>query len=443
MRDILFISHANPEDNEFCLWLALKLAKEGYLVWCDLTKLLGGEDFWQDAEETIRQKTAKFLLVLSRHSNHKEGPLQELHIAKSVARKHELKNFIIPLKIDDLPYNELNIQIARLHAISFEHSWAKGLRNLLERLEADNVPKQFDANPHLVTSWWTKAFNPNEGIIDEPEEYLSNWFPFRSLPRIIYLHKLQDSVYVFDKLTYPAFVHKDYLISFAPLDDFAAAHSDLLLRRGETLQLEYFLEGTELAARREAHAIVYHLLKLGWEKFLEGRDLLAYEFANRSRAFYFKKDMIENNVIWFTDWEGQKRHRQIVGKKGKACWHFAIQAKPLISPSQVFVIKPHVLFSDDGENIWSDKERLHKARRSRCRNWWNPDWRDRTLAVMSWLSNGAAAIAVPLAAHLHLEVCTKPVVFRSPVSYVEPTLAETWNAEYDDEDQEFEESVEV
>ncbi|HET6179083.1 MAG TPA: hypothetical protein VFE61_19295 [Candidatus Sulfotelmatobacter sp.] len=43
MRDTLLLSHANPEDNEFTLWLALQLANDGYRVWCDLTKLLGGE----------------------------------------------------------------------------------------------------------------------------------------------------------------------------------------------------------------------------------------------------------------------------------------------------------------------------------------------------------------------------------------------------------------
>jgi hypothetical protein len=53
---MLFISHANPEDNEFSRWLALQLANEGYPVWCDLTKLLGGEDFWADIEQAIRYK---------------------------------------------------------------------------------------------------------------------------------------------------------------------------------------------------------------------------------------------------------------------------------------------------------------------------------------------------------------------------------------------------
>jgi hypothetical protein len=33
VRDTLLLSHANPEDNEFTLWLALQLANEGYRVW--------------------------------------------------------------------------------------------------------------------------------------------------------------------------------------------------------------------------------------------------------------------------------------------------------------------------------------------------------------------------------------------------------------------------
>jgi hypothetical protein len=75
-RDTLLLSHANPEDNEFTLWLALQLANEGYRVWCDLTKLLGGEVFWDDFEEAIKTRAVKVLYVLSRTSNAKDGPAQ-------------------------------------------------------------------------------------------------------------------------------------------------------------------------------------------------------------------------------------------------------------------------------------------------------------------------------------------------------------------------------
>ena len=109
MRDLIFLSHANPEDNEFTRWLALQLAREGYPVWCDLTKLLGGEVFWNDIEEAIRDRTVKFLFVLSKNSNRKRGPLQELEVANHVARQAGLQDFVIPVLIDDLPPAEMTI----------------------------------------------------------------------------------------------------------------------------------------------------------------------------------------------------------------------------------------------------------------------------------------------------------------------------------------------
>ncbi len=153
-RNLLFISHANPEDNDFSLWLSLRLAREGYPTWCDLTRLLGGEDFWVDIEDVLRNHTTKFLFVLSRNSNQKTGPLQELYLAQSVARKFDLKDFIIPLRIDDIPYGDINIQLNRLNAIDFHEGWAPGLGRILEKLELDGVQKDDRFSPDSVASWW-------------------------------------------------------------------------------------------------------------------------------------------------------------------------------------------------------------------------------------------------------------------------------------------------
>ena len=93
---MVFVSHANPEENEFARWLSLQLANEGYPVWCDQTKLLGGEKFWEDIQEAIKQRTAKFVFVLSRAANEKRGTLDELDCAIGTEKKHALKDFIIP-----------------------------------------------------------------------------------------------------------------------------------------------------------------------------------------------------------------------------------------------------------------------------------------------------------------------------------------------------------
>src|SRR5262245_39182584 len=85
-RDMPFVSHSNPEDNTFALWLTLRLGELRFKVWCDLTKLIGGETFWDNAEEAIRNSTAMFLYVLSRTSNSKDGVLRELQLAQALAK---------------------------------------------------------------------------------------------------------------------------------------------------------------------------------------------------------------------------------------------------------------------------------------------------------------------------------------------------------------------
>ena len=42
-RDSIFISHANPEDNEFTVWLGARLTATGYEVWADVLRLRGGQ----------------------------------------------------------------------------------------------------------------------------------------------------------------------------------------------------------------------------------------------------------------------------------------------------------------------------------------------------------------------------------------------------------------
>jgi hypothetical protein len=455
LRDMLFISHANPEDNEFSMWLALQLAKEGYPVWCDLTKLLGGEDFWKDVEEAIRERTIKVIYVLSKTSNKKIGPLQELQVAQVVAKDLNLKDFVIPLLIDDLPHKEINIQLSRINAIPFNSGWAKGFKILLDKLEQEGVQKSSKFNPESVTSWWRNQFSAEQGVFEQPDKYSSNWFPISSFPEKLYFHELKrlsiGKVEVPDELPYPAFQHGLNLISFAEANDFKKELGEYMtIGDSYPVSIDTFLRdglSQPYINRKQSRDFIFRLLRLAWEKFIKTRKLPIYELADQTKCFYFTKDMVKNDNLHFMGTDGNKTYRSVVGfktiKDSKRFWHFAVQAKPLIYPSLAYIVKPHVLFSDDGIKVWESKERMHAARRSQCKDWWNPDWRDRILATMAWLANDKDKIEIQLgSSNTNIYVSSSPMAFDSPVSFTDPK-EEIHVIDYDDDrDEEIEESEE-
>ena len=102
------------------------------------------------------------------------APLQELTVAQNVARDNSLRDFILPLLIDDLPHREINIQLARLNSISFRSGWALGVKTLLEKLDQEGLPKSPNFTPGAVATWWRKNFSADEGVSNQPQEYLSN-----------------------------------------------------------------------------------------------------------------------------------------------------------------------------------------------------------------------------------------------------------------------------
>ena len=431
-RNSLLLSHANPEDNEVTLWLALQLANEGYRVWCDLTKLLGGEVFWDNIEEVIKTRAVKVLYVLSRTSNAKDGPLKELHFAQGVAKREKLKDFVIPLQIDDLPHGDVTIEITRINTVQFERSWGAGLAKLLEKLEEDAVPKDPKFNRTAVNDWWRTQFSAQQGLRQEPEEYLSNWFPIADLPSHVYFHSLSrrsiGKLEVLPMLPYPAIQDGMFLITFADASDFDGKLGPemYIAKPSEPIEVAGLLAETDFGKH------LFQLLRLAWEQTLAERKLPVYELANKAKCFYFTKDRAPKDKVFFTGVDGARTYRAMVGfstrtnpttgVRIKRYWHFAVQARPLVHPTLAYIFKSHVLFTSDGTTVWESKKRLAAARRSQCKAWWNDEWRDRTLAVATYLCDGAERITMKLGSTVSLTVSPSPLLFCSPVSYTDPQL---------------------
>lgn len=458
-RDMLFISHANPEDNDITRWLALQLAKDGYGVWCDLTKLLGGENFWKDAEEAIRSRTIKFIYVLSRTSNEKEGPRNELQIAKNVARKDAaLHDFIIPLHIDDLPHGEVNVLLTSINSIPFGKSWAKGYAQLLEVLEREGIPKNPNFNPAAVLSWWRAQFSAERGVKREPDTYLSNFLRIKSTPDALWLHTLARSVprgavEPERRLAYSGFMDGIDLVTFASPDDIKPALGESVsIVESNSFLVPDVLSGKTPFDVRKGRYFLSRLLRECWERWIGASALGEYALSNRANCYFFKKGDLPNFDVPFTNLEGKQTYRSVVGYAtqsdgSKRYWHFAVQARPVLSPSLGYLISSHVIFTSDGVTPWSSHSTMHSARRRQCKSWFNPEWRDRLLATLHWLSQGSPTLSVPVGSGVSIEVSVTPDQFESEISYTDPPTrqqrlllsASEQEVEIPTEDQEFEE----
>ena len=193
-RDVVFISHANPEDNEFARWLGASLSTLGYRVWSDVTRLIGGEEFWDDIEEAIRKKSAKVVVCLSRISQTKKGVLDEINCAVGTERSQGLDNFVIPIRLDDLPFSDVRANIGRKNIIDFSENWAAGLRELLKVFARDTVPRPVEDGPSAVTLLAQTQRRSHSRLERQQEPMFANWFALQGLPEVIRFFEFDGEV---------------------------------------------------------------------------------------------------------------------------------------------------------------------------------------------------------------------------------------------------------
>ena len=176
-RDHLFISYAY-EDVTFARWLALRLTSEGFKVWIDQFKLLGGESWPRDIDKAIKTRTFRVLGLLSKHSIDKPNPVKERTLALSIAKQPGREGFLIPINVDGLAPTELDWLTSDINFVQFGHSWSDGLVQLLKLLAREECPTQEGDGRSIVS----KVAAASDFVTDAPETLISNVSPFTSVP---------------------------------------------------------------------------------------------------------------------------------------------------------------------------------------------------------------------------------------------------------------------
>jgi TIR domain len=452
-RNIIFIGHANPEDNEFTLWIQQKLINEGYKVECDLTILVGGEnDYWKDIQECLENSSCKYLIVLSKKTFEKSGVLDEWEYVRSLIKNFELTDFIIPLKIDDVSFNT-RIGLNRINIIDFSKSWALGLKHLINKLERDSILKIKVDSQLSLNEWFSNRWGVGQGLQEKEEIYYSNWLEIKNLPEKYYLFEYSNDTqakFVSTQIAYPNIIHDKYIISFEDEINPQQFLNNPLIRKEDSV-IEYknkqeilisnitnSLEVDSFPKLQDSKNFLIRLLKDAFNRFLISNNLTCYYYEkiqsdDDSLNFYeneFYHSEVENKIVgdaqiefpYKVKFPYQKKIKRkiLLGKYFDSFWHLGISINVKLFPAYAFELKSHIVFSDDGKSIWDDKDKLHRARRYKGKRFFNEEWRDLLFAFLHSLKKNSEEINIPIKESLFISLSTIPINLNSKVGYKEP-----------------------
>lgn len=420
-REALFISHANPEDNAFALWLGAKLAAMGYEVWADVMRLHGGADWSRKLERALRENAIKMLAVCTPAAVEKDGVRNEIEIASQLAKQLNDPEFIIPLRLK--PYQS-PFRIARAQYVDFNHGWAAGLGELVDLLATTySIPKKAG---RPMEAWLAAQSRGATRLLQRRERLLSNWLRLQSLPDTVRyceppsgfpLAKFQERTLH----RWPVVPFGTGVLTFAEPDG-GLIGPDMPGRSVRELPVREFLKNGWIRLGIQGYEARRHFADLGnqaFEAFLHRRGLVAFEGASGRRAWWADIRTAPLTQVQY-NWEHHKGRRQIVGKSDKrdVFWHYGVTGNIRTFPVRHLRISARLIFSENGTDAIGDSKRMHRLRRSFAKGWRNARWRDMLLAFLWWLSEGKTQIALPVSAQHVLLAGVPPMSFGSAVSVI-------------------------
>ncbi len=423
MRDKVFISHANPEDNLFAFWLATRLSLSGYDVWCDVNEFTGGEYMWDEIKNILENQTIKFIFVVSKHSIDKRGCLNELAKAIAVNSKYqnELKNFIIPIRLDDFNYLDSRPELISIFTIEFFKKWAKGLNELILKLEKENVYKKSKNDNQL---WFRQFFSQyfDTALVEKEELISTNWFPIIS-SNVLMFAKTEPKI-LKEKLNsypFPLVRQGDYLITLSDLNELQKVFPVLDFE----IQSEFdFINSEggisfrgEIISKDSPSRLYIELLNQAINKEL-GKRSNKYELSQNS-CFYFTLKEVPSQSIKIEPYH--KRPKKIIGNFRGNYWHSAISGFARLYPFKAVTLKSHILFSPDGNILFENNQRQHKMRRQISKNKFNNFWRDGLLNIIYYLSTDGR-ITLNIGNTIPLEISVKPLILSATVGLNEAKI---------------------
>jgi hypothetical protein len=352
------------------------------MVWADLFNLRAGSPFWRDIEQTIRQEAYTVIVVASHASvdPSRSGVHNEIALADTIKMQLGRDDFLVPLRIDDVPFADFPIQIHRLNAVDFRPGWGAGLELLLQELEKASVPRSTTQSTHDFDRW-RQAMNATAVIVEDGKEsYLSNILPIQGLPsRVKFYQPSGDASAVSDSLrlaAIPHALHLDRVVTFADLEELeehlpGGATLRIIARPFVGELLAGNAQGPVMPRPRDARNMLTGILTQEVERLLAGRGLKTFETSS-GPVYYFPAGLLQKDRVTYINAASAKIWKAVVGRSEKFAvnWHLGMKLAVRLGDDNAIRLRPYVVFSTDGTAI-TDPDRMARIRRRFCKSWWN------------------------------------------------------------------------
>lgn len=424
-RDTIFISHATPEDNEIAIWLASRLENAGYNVWIDKNELTGGEEFWDDIQGILTNKTVKFLSIISNASINKKGVKDEISFALDIERKNNLSEFILPIKIDENVTVPINLG-RKNYIDDFKTDWGTGLERVLNFLEKNNVPRSNISNLGDLES----ALRKNVIKLEKGNEtIMSNQFRIR-LPEYVFLYEKSATAKELPKnheyYEYPVREFAGELLSFLEPEKINSIVGSQQLVLSAKYKSDDFINGQYKihavnSKDEDIDRVIKTLISKTFDMLFNSKGLKNI-YWNHTCDWWFPNNLIQDNKIYFTNYYDKKTYRVIVGKSKQYVWHFCFRYRIRNNNNNFYIeISPRTIYTDEKDVVIPSDSKLNRLRISRTKTWYNEKWRDLLIGFMYWLNNGNN-IAINCGNDNNLLCSWKPEFFSSEIKIPEDKL---------------------
>ena len=383
-RDRIFISCV-PEDAALADWLTRKLTAEGYLVWCERFKLLGGETYPKAVDEAIKNRTFRFLGLYSQASLKNPEVMRQRTLALNIANER-VEDFLIPLNVDGVSVPQLDQVTRTLMFIPFKLNWGEGLNQLLKKLKSIECPRLLYDGKRIAT----EAFLQKDILSDQEETISSNCLQVQQIPEVIYCFKTQNPI-PRENLNE---LEREW--SYRKID----RHTFLSFHRPPVSVFEKYNIIENGGSLWPAVKNIYSIWSLDLVSELIRKALIVkcyqkkLQYCPKMEQPYFPENLVENNRLNFNRPDGTKTYITATGKRKHQSGHEYLYSlsptffvrRDLINNFTV-LIRIKVRLSNKDGNPFNDKRTIDSRRKHLCKNWWNNDWLNRVLAVVQFLAD--------------------------------------------------------